>query len=196
MTDALSRRGVLPDDWFEREERVPMTKGFTRSVVMSLLRPLDGVRALEIGSGTGAMKVEMARAAGLDGLVTSVEISPAAARLARRNIERAGLEARARLIEGRAPEDIPEAGYGAVFIGGHGDEMELVMRKCFDLMESGGRMILTSITPRTTSAALVCLGEMTPGVGFWRIHSSSGRRAGSDWMLIGNNPVDVIWGDK
>jgi precorrin-6B methylase 2 len=142
------------------------------------------------------MTTELARAVGVGGLVTSVEISQSSARLAGRNLERAGLSGRARLLSGRAPQDIPEAEYGAVFIGGHGDALEPIMRRCFCLMAPGGRMILTSVTPRTTSSALAILGEITPDVGFWRFHQSVGRRAGADWLMAGNNPVDIIWGDK
>lgn len=195
-SDEMNRRGVLPDEWFEREDGVPMTKASVRASVMSLLNPLDGINILEIGSGTGAMTVELARSAGDAGRVTSVEISRETALLTGRNVERAGLMRRVKIMEGRAPGDIPEEGYGAVFIGGHGYELESIMRRCFELMEPGGRMVLTSIMPRTTSAALGCLEELTGDIGFWRIHSSSGRRTGSDWLIIGNNPVDIIWGDK
>jgi len=192
----MIRRGVLPDEWFERVDGVPMTKAAVRAIVMSLLNPLDGMNILEIGSGTGAVTVELARSAGLAGRVTSVEFSAEAARTTRGNVERAGLTERVGIIEGRAPRDIPEVGYGAVFVGGHGPELEPIMRRCFELIEPGGRMVLTSITPRTTSAALACFGELTGDVGFWRVHSSSGRRTGSDWLIIGNNPVDIMWGDK
>ena len=192
----MNRRGVMPDEWFERADGVPMTKASVRAVVMSLLNPLNGINILEIGSGTGAVTVELARSAGDVGGVTSVEISPDAARTAGRNVERAGLAERVKIIEGRAPGDIPEERYGAVFIGGHGPELEPIMRRCFELIEPGGRMVLTSITPHTTSVALECFEELTGDIGFWRIHSSSGRRTGSDWLIIGNNPVDIIWGDK
>ena len=192
----MIHRGVLPDEWFERTDGVPMTKASSRAVVISLLNPLDGVNILEIGSGTGAMTVELARSAGFSGRVTSVEISQAAARMTRGNVERAGLTERVGVIEGRAPGDIPEGRYGAVFVGGHGPELEPIMRRCFEFIEPGGRMVLTSITPRTTSVALECFEEFAADIGFWRIHSSSGRRAASDWLLIGNNPLDIIWGDK
>ena len=192
----ITRRGVLPDEWFERADSVPMTKASVRAVIMSLLNPLDGINILEIGSGTGAMTVELARSAGDAGRVRTLEILQAAGRTTRKNVERAGLTERVAIIEGRAPGDIPEGEYGAVFIGGHGSELEQVMRRCFELIDPGGRMVLTSVTPRTTSAALGCFGELTGDIGFWRIHSSAGRRTDSDWLLIGNNPVDIIWGDK
>jgi precorrin-6Y C5,15-methyltransferase (decarboxylating) CbiT subunit len=192
----LPGRGMVPDEWFERAERIPMTKGVIRSLVLSLMMPLTGANVIEIGSGTGAMTVELARAVGGKGRVESVEISPLAAGLARRNVERAGLGGRVELVEGRAPRHIPVETFGAAFIGGHGEELESIMGTCLDRMDLGGRLVLTSITPRTTSRALAYLESMGVGVGFWRIHSSAGRKIDSDWLLMGDNPVDIIWGDK
>jgi precorrin-6Y C5,15-methyltransferase (decarboxylating) CbiT subunit len=191
-----SRMGVLPDEWFERREGVPMTKAFTRSVVLSLFFPLDGAKVLEIGSGSGAVTVELARAVGASGYVFSLENSSAAAALAGLNLERAGLKSRAEIIEETAPGGIPEESFRAAFVGGHGGALEDVARVCFERLEAGGRLVLTSITPGTTSRALSCMDAMGARTGFWRAHSSFGRKAGADWMLQGNNPVDIIWGDK
>ena len=192
----LNRRGVLPDEWFERRDRVPMTKEFTRSAVLSLLHPLDGANVLEIGSGSGAMTVELARAVGASGYVVSVEVSPAAAALARLNLDRAGLTRRVSVIEDSAPRGIPRESFQAAFIGGHGEALEAVMSECFERLEAGGRLALTSITPGTTSRALSRMDGMGADTGFWRVHSSLGRKTGADWLLHGNNPVDIIWGDK
>ena len=192
----LHGRGMIPDEWFERAERIPMTKGVVRSLIISLMTPLDGANVIEIGSGTGAMTVELARAVGENGRVASVEISPLAAGLTRGNVERAGLGGRVVLVEGRAPRHIPMEMFGAAFIGGHGEELESIMGTCLDRMDPGGRLVLTSITPRTTSRALAYLESMGVGVGFWRIHSSVARKIDSEWLLMGDNPVDIIWGDK
>jgi precorrin-6Y C5,15-methyltransferase (decarboxylating) CbiT subunit len=193
---SINRRGVVADEWFERAERVPMTKGAVRSVLLSVLSPLAGASVLEIGSGSGAMTVELARAVGASGRVTSIEISAAAAALARLNLTRAGFAERVALIEGSAPGVVPDESFDAAFIGGHGKELEAIMERCLGLINSGGRLVLTSITPRTTSRALEYLENAGTGVGFWRLHSSSGRKAGGDWLLIGDNPIDIIWGDK
>jgi precorrin-6Y C5,15-methyltransferase (decarboxylating) len=192
----FARRGVIPDEWFERADGVPMTKSFTRAVAISLLSPLVGARILEIGVGTGAMTAELARAAGECGRVSGVESSRAALELARRNIARAGVAPNVDITEGRAPEAMPEGRYDAAFIGGHGERLEDVLSAVWERLESGGRMLLTSITPRTTSRALKYMGDATPDVGVWRAHSSCGRRTEGDWMMLGNNPVDFIWGDK
>jgi len=196
MPMPIGGRGVISDEWFERAERVPMTKDITRAVLLSVLSPLEGVRVLEIGSGSGAMTVELARAVGSEGRVASIEASHAAAGLARSNLERSGYLGRTELIEGRAPKHIPLGVFDAVFIGGHGEELEAIMATCADRMEAGSRLVMTSITPRSTARALAYLETLGLGAGIWRLSSASGKRAGSDWLMMGNNPVDIIWGDK
>jgi precorrin-6Y C5,15-methyltransferase (decarboxylating) CbiT subunit len=196
MTEGLDVRGAVADEWFERIGRTPMTKAPIRSLAISLLSPLAGARALEIGSGTGAMTVELMRAVGDAGRVTSLEASASAVGIVKRNIDRSGLAARVDLIEGRAPEDIPGGSFGVVFIGGHGSALEEIMKACWDRLENGGRLLLTAISPGTSARALSRLDLLGAETGFWRIHSSVGRRAGKEWLLQGNNPIDLIWGDK
>ena len=151
---------------------------------------------MEIGSGTGAMTVELARAAGECGRVSGIESSRAALELTRRNISRAGFTERVELTEGRAPETMPEGRYDAAFVGGHGERLEDILSAVWECLELGGRMLLTSITPRTTARALEYIGGATSATGVWRAHSSYGRPSGGDWMMLGSNPVDFIWGDK
>jgi precorrin-6Y C5,15-methyltransferase (decarboxylating) CbiT subunit len=192
----LQARGVVADDWFERSDGIPMTKGPLRALALSILMPLGGARVLEIGSGSGAMTVELARSVGDGGSVASVELLPEASKLAAKNIGRAGLGRRVELTTGSAPEAIPDGEFDAVFVGGHGREMEAVIGACWSRLAAGGRLLLTAITPRTTVRALAHLAAIGADVGFWRAHTSVGRAVGEDWLLLGNNPIDLIWGDK
>ena len=188
-------RGVYGDAWFERADGVPMTKAASRALILSLLAPLEGARVLEIGSGTGAMTVELLRASG-GGSVTSIEVSAEASGLTKRNAERSGLEAGLRLILGKAPDDVPRWSFDAAFIGGHGADLEAVIASCWDRLVPGGRVLLSSITPGTTSKALAYLDRLGASVGFWRAQTSIGRKAGAEWLLIGSSPIDLIWGDR
>jgi precorrin-6Y C5,15-methyltransferase (decarboxylating) CbiT subunit len=186
----------MPDGWFERAEGVPMTKETVRALLLSVLSPLAGARVLEIGSGSGAVTVELARAAGPGGRITSLEVSGEAFDLAARNIGRAGLSDRVALIRGKAPEDIPDGTFGAAFIGGHGRRLEEIMEACAGRLGPEGRLAVTSVTPRTTWGALECMESLGLAAGFWRVHSSWGVKAGSEWMVRGGSPVDIIWGDR
>jgi precorrin-6B methylase 2 len=136
------------------------------------------------------------RAVGDAGRVTSLEFSSSAVGIAKRNIDRSGLASRVDLIEGRAPEDIPVGSFDVAFVGGHGSALEEIMKTCWKRLRNGGRLLLTAIAPGTTAKALSCLDMLGAEAGFWRIHSSVGRRAGKEWLLQGNNPIDLIWGDK
>jgi precorrin-6Y C5,15-methyltransferase (decarboxylating) CbiT subunit len=187
---------MTPDEWFERAPGVPMSKSFARAVVISLLSPLDGASVLEVGSGTGAMTVELARAVGAAGLVTGVEESPEAAELTGRNVARAGLSSRVALCGGRAPEAIPDGLYSAAFIGGHGDSTEGIIRSAYEKLAPGGRILLTSVTVGAAARALSILEGVGAEAGVWRACPSSGRRIGADWLMSGGNPIDFIWGDK
>ena len=188
--------GPVPDEWFERADGVPMTKAPVRAVLLSLMQPLSGASVLEIGSGSGAVTVELLRAVGSGGRVTSIELNERAFEAAQRNIERSGLGGAAELIPGRAPEEIPDSRYDAVFIGGHGEALEEILKKCWECLRARGRLLVTAISPRTTQRALAAFDVLGADTGFWRLQSSVGKRAGSEWLPIGNNPVDIIWGDK
>ncbi len=66
-------------------------------------------RALDLGTGTGCLPVAIA-AAVPDATVVAVELSPAAAALARRNLDRAGVAGRVELVEGDAFGVVPGLG--------------------------------------------------------------------------------------
>lgn len=173
-----------------------MTKEPVRAMVLSLLAPLGGAKVLEIGTGTGGMTVELLRAAGESGTVVTMEVSLDAAAIAEANVERLAGGRRARVIRGAAPEEIPEEPFDAVFIGGHGGELEGVMRACWERLRPGGRMLLTAVTPGTTARSIACMEELGAEIGFWRVAPAVGRKTGREWLLFGINPVDLIWGDK
>lgn len=200
MADAkdaiVGKRGPMRDEWFERREDVPMSKEPVRALVLSLLAPLVGARVLEIGTGSGGMTVELLRAVGERGRVVTLEVSQRAASLAEANVERAGLGKCADMICGSAPKQIPLQAFDAVFVGGHGGELEKIVGTCWDRLEPGGRLLLTAIMPGTTTRALTYLDGLGAEIGFWRVAPAVGRRVGGDWLLSAHNPIDLIWGDK
>jgi predicted O-methyltransferase YrrM len=80
----------------------------TQGKLLQLFARMIGARRiLEIGTLGGYSTIWLARALPLDGLVVSLEAVPEHARVARRNIERAGLSARVDLRVGPALETLP-----------------------------------------------------------------------------------------
>ncbi|WP_431779662.1 O-methyltransferase [Microbacterium aurantiacum] len=88
---------------------------------LHLIARISGARRiLEIGTLGGYSAIWLARALPDDGLVISIEAEPANARLARANLDRAGLGGRVQIREGRALDVLPtlsgEAPFDLVFI--------------------------------------------------------------------------------
>lgn len=83
-----------------------------------LLRAVAAARVLELGSLAGYSGVWLARALVADGTLTTVELDPRHARLARQAYAEAGLADRVRLIEGAALDVLPTLapGFDAVFV--------------------------------------------------------------------------------
>ena len=87
--------------------------------VASLLLGADvqpGSRVVEGGSGSGSVTVALAHAVGPEGSVVSYDRRPAAIAVARRNVERAGLEPRVAFREGDLREGIAERDVDAVVL--------------------------------------------------------------------------------
>ncbi len=189
-------RGVFPDGWYRRMEKVPLTKAPVRAAMMGLLLPLEGARILEIGTGTGGVTVELARQAG-SGSVVSLEPDEKALRTARENLVRAGVQDRVELIPSPAPEGLPEQRYfDVILVGGHGNRLEEVIRVCWQRLRPGGRILVSAVLLETAAEAPRILRSLGGEVGSWLLSTATGRQAGTRWMYLSQNPVHLFWADK
>jgi predicted O-methyltransferase YrrM len=94
-----------------------------QAALLALLCRMSGARrVLELGTLAGYSTIWFARAVGEQGHVTTLEIDPAHAAVARANFERAGVADRVRLVEGPAADsvqamvDAGEESFDLVFI--------------------------------------------------------------------------------
>lgn len=85
--------------------------------LLSLLATMSGARrVLEIGTLGGYSTINLARGAGADGRVVTLEFEPRHAEVARANLQRAGVADRVEIIVGAALESLPRlAERGDVF---------------------------------------------------------------------------------
>jgi predicted O-methyltransferase YrrM len=78
-----------------------------QAALLALLCRMSGARrVLELGTLAGYSTIWFARAVGEQGHVTTLEIDPAHAAVARANFERAGVADRVRLVEGPAADSV------------------------------------------------------------------------------------------
>lgn len=179
---------VLKDDQFIRGD-VPMTKRDVRIYLMDALDIVEGLRALDIGAGTGAVSVEMARRGAN---VTAIETNIDGVKLIRENANRHDVEID--IIHGRAPEDLPDKEYDRIFIGGSKGKLEEIIIKSHDMLCDGGVVVMSFILIKNLGIAERLTKKYFKDVEITMVQTSNaGEKLG---MLIGNNPIFIIRGVK
>lgn len=169
LLDELYRLGEAND---EREtDRSKKMLNITPEVGAFLSLMIQAVKArsiLEVGTSNGYSTLWLADAATrTGGHVTTLELSPLKASLARANFERAGLESRISQIVGDAGEHLrqaPDAAYDLIFLD---SERSLYLGWWLDLarvLAPGGLMIVDNATSHADElASFRSMVEATPG---------------------------------
>ena len=183
----------FPDDAFIRGE-VPMTKQEVRAAALAKLavRPTDTL--WDVGAGTGSVSVELALAAPR-GHVYAVECAPDACALIRQNREKFHAY-NLSLIEGTAPQvlaDLPAP--DAVFIGGTKGSMAEVVDAAL-AKNPNARLCISALALETLSAAIAALGAHGQTAEVTQLAVSRTRPAGKLHLLMANNPIFLITGER
>lgn len=183
----------FPDDAFIRGE-VPMTKQEVRAAALAKLavRPTDTL--WDVGAGTGSVSVELALAAPR-GHVYAVECAPDACALIRQNREKFHAY-NLSLIEGTAPQvlaDLPAP--DAVFIGGTKGSMAEVVDAAL-AKNPNARLCISAIALETLSAAIAALAAHGQTAEVTHLAVSRTRSAGKLHLLMANNPIFLITGER
>ena len=183
----------LPDEAFIRGE-VPMTKQEVRAAALAKLAVMPTDTLWDVGAGTGSVSVELALAAP-KGRVYAVECEPDACELIRKN--RAKFHAcNLILIEGRAPDvlaDLPAP--DAVFIGGTKGGMEAVLDEVLG-KNPNARICISAIALETLGAAIAALTARGLTAEVTQIAVSRTKPAGRLHLLMANNPIFLITGER
>lgn len=181
----------LDDSLFLRSH-VPMTKQEVRAVALAKLGVTMGATVFDIGSGTGACTVELARQA-LAGHVYAIESDPEAQALTRENIMRFGLT-NVTVVEGMAPfafssiKAIPDY----IFIGGTKGYMRDILDSIYEKNKQC-QVVITAITLETVQHVLSYYEERNEySVDITQIQASRSRLIAKAHMMIGHNPVYIM----
>lgn len=183
----------FPDEAFHRGE-VPMTKQEVRAAALAKLAVQPGDTLWDVGAGTGSVSVELALAAPR-GHVYAVECDPEACGLIRQNRETFHA-CNLTLVEGRAPAalaDLPAP--DAVFIGGTKGGMEAVVDTVL-ARNPNARICISAIALETLSAAVAALTAHGLAAEVTQIAVSRTRPAGRLHLLMANNPIFLITGER
>ncbi|MGE4549424.1 MAG: precorrin-6y C5,15-methyltransferase (decarboxylating) subunit CbiE [Intestinibacillus sp.] len=182
----------IRDDMLIRGE-VPMTKEEVRWVAVNRLAAQPRDTVWDIGAGTGAVTLELARKAS-DGLVYAVERKPEAIALLTQNREKLG-GYNIRVVGGKAPEalmNLPAP--DCVFIGGSGGQLRRIL-KIVQEKNPAVRVAITAIALETLSEAQTALRDLHfCGIEIVQLSAVRGKEIGPYTMMTANNPVFILSG--
>jgi cobalt-precorrin-6B (C15)-methyltransferase len=186
----------IPDEFFLREDEVPITKEEVRSIVISKLRLKETNSVIDIGCGSGSITVELCLQC-QKGRVFGVDLDLQAVNLTKKNLEQ--FKVYAEIRQGDAMdilESLPCV--DGIVIGGTTGRTEELIDRSIKKLNNGGRLVITTILIETMFKAMKTVNESNflKDIDFTQIIISKGRRTKTGTMLLARNPVLVISATK
>jgi cobalt-precorrin-6B (C15)-methyltransferase len=191
-----SKSPGIPDEFFLREEDVPITKEEVRSIIISKLRLTENSSVIDIGCGSGSITVELCLQC-QKGKVFGVDLDSQAVNLTKKNLEKFIVYAEIKL--GNAMdilESLPLV--DGIVIGGTTGKTEALIDQSISKLNHGGRLVITTILIETMFKAMKTVNEsnLLKDSDFTQIIISKGRRTKTGTMMLARNPVLVISATK
>ena len=187
----------IPDDLFERAEKVPITKEEVRTIQLSKARLLPGQTVFDIGCGSGSISIEAAIQIEKKGKIFAIDYDLNAIELTKKNIEKFGIS-NISIILGNAKEKIKELGKAdVIFIGGTGGDTKEIVELCEDKLKSGGRIVIGIILIETLYSVLDILDKLQfESVDITQVTISKSKKTSKGTMMLSRNPVTIISATK
>lgn len=184
-------RAALPDDFFVRSRAplIPMTKQFVRAAALALLAVRDGETVWDIGAGTGAVSMDLARSAHC--AVYAVEENAAVCALIRQNRAKAGA-VNVAVCPGRAPQALSGLpAPAAVFVGGSDGDMDAILRAVYQ-KNPATRVAAACVTLETLAQLQATARALGRGYEAAQLSVARTKAAGAYHLLAAQNPVWLV----
>jgi len=187
----------IPDEYFERTEKVPITKEEVRTIQLSKARLNPGQIVYDIGCGSGSISVEAAFQIESKGKVLAVDYDENAVELTKKNLKKFNLS-NVSVIFGNAKEkilDLEEA--DVIFIGGTGGDTAEIVKLSENKLKSGGRIVIGTILIETLYSVLQILDKLKfDSIDITQVTISKSRKTTTGTMMLARNPVTIISATK
>ncbi|MBC8517246.1 MAG: precorrin-6Y C5,15-methyltransferase (decarboxylating) subunit CbiT [Nitrosopumilus sp.] len=187
----------IPDEEFDRAEKVPITKEEVRVIQISKARLKPGQIVYDIGCGSGSISIEAALQIESSGKVLAVDYDENAIELTKKNIQKFGLS-NITVIHGNAKEKIQELEEAdTIFIGGTGGDTKEIVEISQNKLKSGGRIVIGIILIETLYSVLQVLEKLEfESVDITQVTISKSRKTSTGTMMLARNPVTIISATK
>ncbi|KFM14459.1 putative cobalt-precorrin-6Y C-methyltransferase decarboxylating protein [Marine Group I thaumarchaeote SCGC RSA3] len=187
----------IPDEEFERTEKVPITKEEVRTVQISKARLKPGQIVYDVGCGSGSISVEAALQVESSGKVLAIDYDQNAVDLTKRNLQKFELS-NVSVILGNAKEKISELEEAdAVFVGGTGGDTKEIVELSEKKLKTGGRIVIGIILIETLYSVLQAMDTLQfKEVDITQVTISKSRKTTTGTMMLARNPVTIISATK
>tara|TARA_B100000745_G_C20036910_1_gene353197 strand:- start:129 stop:719 length:591 start_codon:yes stop_codon:yes gene_type:complete len=187
----------IPDENFERIDKVPITKEEVRTIQISKARLKPGQIIYDIGCGSGSISVEAALQIESSGKVLAIDFDENAIELTKKNAEKFQIS-NIITIFGNAKEkilDLEEA--DAIFIGGTGGDTKEIVELSQNKLKTGGRIVIGTILIETLSSVLQILEKLQfESIDITQVTIAKSRKTTTGTMMLARNPVTIISATK
>ncbi len=183
----------IPDEFFERAEKVPITKEEVRVIQISKARLRPGQLVYDVGCGSGSISVEAAIQIEETGRVLAIDYNENAIKLTEKNLEKFGI-VNVRPIFGNAKDEIPKLeSADAIFIGGTGGDTAEIVELCQNKLNQGGRIVIGTILVETLYTVLQVLDRLDfVEIDITQVTISKSKKTSTGTMMLAKNPVTII----
>ena len=187
----------IPDEEFERTEKVPITKEEVRTVQIAKARLKPGQTVYDVGCGSGSISVEAALQVESSGKVIAIDYDQNAVDLTKKNLEKFDLS-NVSVILGNAKEKISELEQAdAIFVGGTGGDTKEIVELSENKLKSGGRIVIGIILIETLYSVLQVMDSLQfKDVDITQVTISKSRKTSTGTMMLARNPVTIISATK
>jgi len=187
----------IPDELFERTEKVPITKEEVRTIQLSKARLTAGQTVYDVGCGSGSISIEAALQVENSGKVIAIDYDSNAIELTKKNIEKFGVS-NVKVIFGNAKEKILELEEAdVIFIGGTGGDTKEIVELSQNKLKSGGRIVIGTILIETLYSVLQILDKLQfDSIDITQVTISKSKKTTKGTMMLARNPVTIISATK
>jgi cobalt-precorrin-6B (C15)-methyltransferase len=185
----------IPDELFETDQEIPITKEEVRAIVISKLRLNEGFAAIDVGCGSGSITVEICLQTRSDNIY-AIDFNERAIDLTKINLNKFGVKAKTMLA--RAEDILPTLPkVNAIIIGGSWGNIHQILSLAADRLVKGGRIVIDTILIETTYKALDALqGLKLSTIDITQAAIAKGRQVSTGTLMLARNPVTIISATK
>ena len=187
----------IPDEHFERAEKVPITKEEVRTIQLSKARLKPGQTVYDIGCGSGSISVEAGIQIESSGKVLAIDYDENAVELTKKNLKKFNLS-NVSVLFGNAKEKISDLEMAdVIFIGGTGGDTSDIVKLSENKLKTGGRIVIGIILIETLYSVLQILDTLKfDSIDITQVTISKSRKTTTGTMMLARNPVTIISASK